>query len=157
MLYEISTYKTAMQSGFPFGVTVNNGGRDLLGDPLATLRPNLLKDPSSPNKSQPAVGVRGLQWLDPAAFAAPPRYTYGTASRTLVGVRTPGLISFDSLLAKNFQIRERWRAQFRWELFNMCNTPQFARPADTFGAGNFGIVTSAGGRRIMQLGLKLYW
>ncbi|MGH9673274.1 MAG: carboxypeptidase regulatory-like domain-containing protein [Bryobacteraceae bacterium] len=154
--WQVATMGT-LQSGFPFGVTVNNGGRDLLDDPLATPRPNLLKDPNSPNKGQPAVGVRGLQWLDPAAFATPARYTYGTASRTLVGVQTPGMVSFDSLLAKNFQIAERWRAQFRWELFNTFNTPQFARPADTLGAGNFGVVTSAGGRRIMQVSAKLYW
>ena len=42
-------------------------------------------------------------------------------------------------------------------MFNMFNTPQFGLPADVLGAGNFGIVTTAGGRRIMQFGLKLYW
>jgi hypothetical protein len=40
---------------------------------------------------------------------------------------------------------------------NTFNTPVWNQPASTLGAGNFGQVVSAGGRRIMQFGLKLYW
>jgi hypothetical protein len=66
-------------------------------------------------------------------------------------------VNFDSMVAKNFRIQERLRAQFRWEMFNMTNTPAWNRPEEVFTAGNFGTVIAAGGRRIMQLGLKLYW
>jgi hypothetical protein len=59
------------------------------------------------------------------------------------------------MLAKTFVIRERFRAQFRWEVLNMTNTPAWGQPANTLGNANFGVVTGAGGRRIMQLGLKL--
>jgi hypothetical protein len=61
------------------------------------------------------------------------------------------------MLAKNFSLAERWRVQFRWETFNTFNTPQFGQPTQNFGGADFGLVTSAGGRRIMQFGLKLYW
>jgi hypothetical protein len=108
-------------------------------------------------KGKPAEGIRGIQWLNPAAFAIPARFTHGNSSRTLPGVLGPGSVQFDSMVAKNLRFAERWRAQFRWELFNTFNTPEFGLPAQTVGQGNFGIVTGAGGRRIMQFGLKLYW
>ena len=65
------------------------------------------------------------------------------------------MINFDWLLAKNFTVGERWRAQFRWEMFNMTNTPNWALPNDSLGGASFGVITSASSRRIMQLGLKL--
>jgi len=37
------------------------------------------------------------------------------------------------------------------------HTPQFDLPNQVLGGGEFGAVTAAGGRRIMQMGLKLYW
>ncbi len=147
-----------LQSGSPFGVTVLNGGRDVLGDASQTLRANLVSDQlASPNKGAPAAGVRGLQWLNPAAFAVPARFHYGSASRTLPTVLGPGLVNIDSMLSKSFSFAERYRLQFRWEMFNASNTPYFDLPQQSLGAGGFGVVTAAGNRRIMQMGLKLYW
>ena len=54
-------------------------------------------------------------------------------------------------------MHERWRVQFRWKALNITNTPAWSVASLELGAGTFGIVTSAGGRRIMQFGLKLYW
>jgi hypothetical protein len=101
--------------------------------------------------------VRGLNWLNPAAFTNPAPFTYGNASRTLPKVLGPPLINFDSLMAKNFRVGEHWRAQFRVEMFNMTNTPQWALPNDSLGGGSFGVITAASSRRIMQVGLKIYW
>jgi hypothetical protein len=42
-------------------------------------------------------------------------------------------------------------------MFNFTNTPQFELPAQALGSSGFGWVTSAGARRIMQLGMKMYW
>jgi hypothetical protein len=158
--WQVSTIGT-LRSGSPFGLDVLNGARVVLGDSAGgrTLRPNLLSsDLVSPEKGQPLTnGNRGLQWLNPAAFAVPAPYTLGNASRTLPGVYGPRSVLFDLMLAKNFRFRERWRFQFRWEMFNFTNTPEFSLPSQTLGATDFGWVTSAGARRIMQLGMKLYW
>jgi hypothetical protein len=148
----------ALQSGSPFGVTVLNGGRDVLGDVAQTLRSNLAGGAlGAASQGTPAVGVRGIQWLNAAAFAVPARFTYGNASRTLPGVLSPGLVNFDTMMSKNFRIRERFRLQFRWEMFNAFNTPYFGQPAQDLGGGGFGIISAAGNRRIMQFGTKLYW
>jgi hypothetical protein len=157
--WELSTLGT-IRSGAPFGVTVLNGARDILGDPATgrVLRANLVGDlTAGDNQGKPAVGVRGIQWLNPAAFAVPAQFTLGNEARTMPKVLGPGSINFDSMVGKNFSITERWRAQFRWELFNTFNTPQFGLPNQDLGGGSFGTVTGAGGRRIMQFGLKLYW
>jgi hypothetical protein len=138
-----------------------NGARDVLGDAASgrALRADLASSQlAAASQGQPAQGgIRGLVWLNPNAFAIPAAYTPGNSARTLPGVRGPGSVTFDSMLAKNFNYGERWRVQFRWELFNTFNTPQFELPAQDVGGGNFGVVTGAGGRRIMQFGLKLYW
>ena len=157
--WQVATIGT-LRAGSPFGVDVLNGARTLLLDSSGrVLRPNLVSsDLLSPRKGEPLQnGNRGLEWLNPAAFAAPAPFTLGNASRTLPGVYGPGSKQFDLMVAKNFQVRENWRAQFRWEMFNFTNTPAFDLPAQTVGTGAFGWVTSAGARRIMQLGMKLYW
>ena len=157
--WEVSLLGT-LQKGSPFGSQVLNGGRDIKGDggPESVLRPNLVKDPNLPSGVQgtPAAAVRGIQWLDLAAFAVPAKFSFGTASRTLPGVHKPGIVNFDSMLAKNFLFAEKWRAQFRWEMFNMTNTPVWGLPATSLGGPNFGIITTASSRRIMQFGLKIY-
>lgn len=153
--WQLSTL-ASLQKGSPYGVTVLNGGRDILGDTSATLRPNLIADPASPAKGTPSGSIRGLYWLEPSAFSNPSRNTYGNSARTLA-VLGPGIINFDAMLAKSFRIKERIRAQLRWELFDATNTPRFLLPEQNLGAGNFGIITTATGRRIMQFGLKLNW
>jgi hypothetical protein len=157
--WQLSTMAT-FRTGSPFGVLVLNGPRDVLGDQAdgKNLRPDIVGDPNaSVNRGQPAPGIRGIEWFNPAAFQTPARFTHGNVSRTVPGTLSPGWITFDSLVAKNFQVTERWRIQFRWELFNTFNTPEFGQPSQTLGGGGFGYVTDAGSRRIMQMGLKVYW
>ena len=57
-------------------------------------------------------------------------------------------------LSKQFRIGERFRAQFRWETFNVTNRANFQDPSDTLDKANAGTITSAGAGRQMQLGLR---
>ncbi len=157
--WEMSTLGT-FRAGAPFGLNVLNGPRDVLGDQSdgTILRPDVVGDASAGvDRGTAASGIRGLQWFNPSAFATPARFQRGNLSRTVSSVLGPGYIGFDSMVAKNFQFTDRWRAQFRWESFNTFNSPEFNLPNQTLGAGGFGLVTGAGNRRIMQMGLKLYW
>jgi len=157
--WQVSTLAT-LRSGAPFGVLVLNGPRDVLGDQAdgKNLRPDILSDPNAGvRRGAPAEGQRGIYWFNPASFQVPARFTHGNVSRTVPRVFGPGSVNFDSLVAKNFRAGERWRVQYRWETFNTFNTPEFNLPNQTLLGGGFGLVTGAGGRRIMQMGLKLYW
>ncbi len=45
-------------------------------------------------------------------------------------------------LFKNFVIKERFKAQFRFEALNAMNTPLFYGPNVSFGSSQFGKITS---------------
>ncbi|MBM3814002.1 MAG: hypothetical protein FJW20_20420 [Acidimicrobiia bacterium] len=157
--WQVSTMAT-LRAGAPFGVLVLNGPRDVLGDQAdgKNLRPDIVSDPNAQvPRGTPAPGIVGFHWFNAGAFQTPARFTHGNVSRTVPGLLGPGNVNFDSLLAKNFRVAERWRLQVRWETFNTFNTPEFDLPNQTLGGGGFGMVTGAGSRRIMQMGLKLYW
>ncbi|MBI1899294.1 MAG: carboxypeptidase regulatory-like domain-containing protein [Acidobacteria bacterium] len=148
-----------LQSGSPFGTTVVNGPRDILGDDAdgTNLRPDIVGRIELPGdqRGTPAVGQRGIQWFNPDAFAPPARFTHGNAARTIM--LGPGFVNIDSAVTKNFRFFERYRLQFRWEAFNATNTPNFGLPGSGLGSGGFGISGAGASDREMQFALKLYF
>ena len=88
----------------------------------------------------------------------PPAYTFGNVSRFLPDNRGSKYQGWDLSILKNIPIRERFRVQFRWELFNALNQVNFNTPGNTtFGQPAFGTITGAEAARIMQFGLKFYY
>jgi len=55
----------------------------------------------------------------------------------------PGAKIVDFSLFKNFQIHERVKLQFRSEMYNLFNTPQFARPNGGLNTGGSFLPTRA--------------
>jgi hypothetical protein len=116
------------------------------------------------------IGVGALsnptvhQWYNLAAYASPGAYIYGNEGRnSLYG---PGTKQVDLSAFKNFQFTsdQALRMQFRAEIFNILNTPQFNNPGTSIGSATAGTITSAGNpplfqrtSREIQLALKLYW
>jgi len=99
-------------------------------------------------------------WFNQAAFADPPPYSYGNSGRFLPDVRGPGYYIWDISILKNFPINERFRLQFRTEMFNAFNRTNFRDPtggAAQFGRPNFGVITASFPARVIQLALKLYY
>jgi outer membrane receptor protein involved in Fe transport len=97
------------------------------------------------------------RWFDTAAYAVPTPARLGTCGRnTLTG---PGLVNFDFALARAFEyFGENRRLEFRWEMFNMFNTPQFGLPGNNRSSGDVGRISSlAGDPRVMQFALKFYF
>ena len=74
---------------------------------------------------------------------------------------SPGAAIVDFAMMKNFQPLDRLRIQFRAELFNSLNHPNFNVPNTSFGAAAFGtitsIITTPAPGRVIQLGLKAYF
>jgi hypothetical protein len=150
------------QSGSPFSV---NSGTNTEGSGGGTQRANLIGNPSVSNPG-PSL------WFNPAAFAAPAAYTYGNSGRNiLVG---PGTNQIDLSLFKIVPLpwREGMRVEFRAEVFNLLNHPQFDNPnesgatagAATIGVAGAGTLTYAGNpaffqrtSREIQLAMKLYF
>ena len=132
-----------LSNGIPFDITnssarSNTGGSD---------RPNVVGNPTTGFTQSPSA------WFNVTAFAAQPLYTYGNLGRNVL--HAPGRTSLDLAIHREFVPREGMRLQFRFETFNLTNTPPFAAPAAGFGAANFGTITSAGLPRNVQVALKL--
>jgi hypothetical protein len=143
------------QSGFPLpiGASPNNtNNRGFTNSRIFGARPDLVSDP------QVTTGTRGQrieQWIQPGAFKTVAPFTYGNAPRLLNGVRGDGIKNFDLSIIKHFRIREQMNVEFRAEMFNIFNRPQFALPNIQFGSATFGRITSTvGPPRYMQMALK---
>ena len=129
---------TAIQSGVSLspGLSVTNQG-------LAT-RPNLTGTLSYPKTPQ--------EWFNTAAFSAPGYGYFGNAANG--SITGPGLVTFDMALYKDFRFGEHQAIEFRGELFNIFNHTNFSGIQTTFGASNFGEVTSALDPRIVEFALR---
>ncbi len=112
-------------SGNPFTVYL---GFDQAGTQQANgERPNLLPG-FSPN---PVTGDPS-HWINMAAFGVPTVGTFGNLGRdTLIG---PGITNLDYSMAKTMKVRrisELAALQFRAEIFNILNHPNFGLPQQT--------------------------
>ncbi len=67
----------------------------------------------------------------------------------------PGAWNLDASIFRNFEIKERWKLQFRGEAFSVVNTPRWNDPNTDINSSNFGKITGAGGARSIQLSAKL--
>jgi hypothetical protein len=116
--------------------------------------------------SHSVVNAQPVQWLNPAAFAAPPAGTYGTIRRGMI--YGPGFGSVDVSVIKDIPIKERLRAQFHLDIFNLFNRTNFGGPGTTVGSSSFGKLSSTTGGSgapgigpgepfNMQLALKVLW
>jgi hypothetical protein len=178
-------------SGLPFSVVISGDPLKLgNGDPFG--RPDRLSGPGCDNPVNPGnpdqyikIGCFGLPMAVPSIAGVCQTYGFdptttppnpgipGTCANLLGNsgrnqLTGPGVINVDMSLFKNMKfkrISENFNAQFRVEVFNILNHPNFAPPVDTnilfdnTGAPQpAGIITSTQTTsRQIQLALKLTW
>jgi hypothetical protein len=96
------------------------------------------------------------EWINVAAFQTPALDTFGDLGRN--SLRSDWNKNLDLSIFRQFPITERFRMEFRFETFNLTNTPVWAIPVTSLEAPNFGTVThTANVPRQLQFGLKLYF
>ena len=115
------------------------------------------------------AGQSVSHFYNAAAFTNPPVVTQvGQTNYAPLGggntqVSGPSFHRFDFSLFKSFPITERKRFEFRFEAFNLTNTPNFALPSQLnfLDTVNFGKITSTvdnpNDPRELQLALKFYF
>jgi hypothetical protein len=152
-----------LQSGFPLTPQLSYNPSNN-GDTRNPVRPFL-----NPNFKGPLVLGNPNQWFNPQAFLAPPSNSgfYGNAGRDIIP--GPGLATWDFSVLKDTTISERFRLQFRAEIFNLLNRANFntpnlilftppTAPNPTGVSGTAGAITSTSTTaREVQFGLKLLW
>ena len=131
------------RSGVLFTPTVS---RDVANTGVANQRPDRI---GSGKLDNPTLD----KWFDVSAFKVAQNFTYGNSGSRIL---SPDIIrTIDMSLFKNFQVTETSRLQFRWEVFNLPNTPSFAAPnsvVDTAAAGK--VTATSTDPRQMQVALK---
>jgi Carboxypeptidase regulatory-like domain/TonB-dependent Receptor Plug Domain len=153
----------SIQSGTPFTVLVS-------GDPLGENNTDPFQYPDLTNKpgcDNPVNPQNANGYIKLQCFALPTGNRLGTSGRN--GLIGPGLIDMDFSLFKNIpitKISESFKAQFRTEVFNIFNRPNFTSPNDNRAimdptgqvSGNAGVftLTNTTSRQI-QFALKLTW
>ena len=139
-----------LQSGSPFTVNLATDNANN-GQPTPSQRPNYVCDPNNGPKTT-------AQWFTTSCFATPQPLAYGTAGRdSVIG---PGTNNFDATFQKDFSLRESVTLQFRADMFDFFNHPNFKQPNRTFQAPSaspftFGTISGANDPRIMQFSLRL--
>lgn len=135
------------QSGYPFTVSANSTTNNGTGG-----RPDRLCNGSL---NSPTLNA----WFDISCFASPSPFTYGTSGRNIL--RADPMTNFDAGLYRNFRISklgEGGQLQFRAELFNLFNHPNFGLPGRNINTvATRGVVVRANDARLLQFGLKLYF
>jgi hypothetical protein len=117
----------AWHTGIPF--SLGEGDQADLGNNFDNVRPNLVSN------CDVYANQNVHQWYNPACFAASPYGTIGNLGRNIL--YGPGFVNTDFGLLKNTKINERMTLQFRAELFNIFNHPNFNFPATgAFNAGS---------------------
>ncbi|MBI3683163.1 MAG: TonB-dependent receptor, partial [Acidobacteria bacterium] len=135
------------QTGMPFtpvlGTSVSNAG----GSRPDRLGKGTLDNPDPARWFDTSFNAPGSAW------GVPQQFTFGNSARNVL--YGPGRVNFDWSLFKDFSWSERWHLQFRAELFNLFNTPQFDLPNASVGTPAAGrITTIVGNPRQVQLGLR---
>jgi hypothetical protein len=148
-LNAVAIYRT----GFPIAITQNQNFNSAFGYPGQ--RPNFTG--VSP-KVGGSLNSKLNQFINPAAFSEAPEFTFGNVSRFL-SMRGPDEDQWDMSLFKTANIyKEILKAQFRFEAFNVFNTPEFNGPNNAFGTSNFGQITSqANTARQLQIAVRFMW
>jgi hypothetical protein len=129
------------QSGSPFTVTtgVDNALSGMGGQRAVQILDDVSGDGSVNN------------YLNAAAFTSPAPGTYSTLKpNAFFG---PSRFQNDMALSRTFTMASH-TLQFRWEVFNVLNTPSFNNPTAALNSTNFGRILTAGDPRIMQFALK---
>jgi hypothetical protein len=111
-------------------------------------RANVVANPNLPSGQRTVT-----EWFNTAAFAQPANLTFGNEGVGIV--RAPGMVDFDLSLARMFRITEKIRAELRGEFFNTFNHTNLGLPGLTFGASTFGVISSSGPGRQIELGARL--
>ena len=144
---------TQMRSGLSVNVTC---GCDSMLIGSASSRANVVTG----TPVRPVVVDIPNAQINIAAFKAPPIGTWGNAGRNIL--KGPAAYNWDFSLFKDFRVTEKQTLQFRAEMYNLFNTPQFGIPGASLNApvnfgrstGTISTVSGFGTNRQIQLALR---
>jgi hypothetical protein len=148
--WQLSSLVSA-QTGHYFTVTVPNARTRLGATCIGNWWPDRIADPTLETRTAD-------RWFDQAAFILPRdsagNWRIGNAGRAILS--SDGPFNLDFGLMKAFPLTESVRLQFRWETFNLTNTPTLGDPNSNIESPDFAISRgTVSTPRQMQFALRL--
>jgi hypothetical protein len=137
---------SSFQTGQPFSVTYTAPGTPVgLVSGRANVVPGVSLYPRHKTKAE---------WFNPAAFTAPPNFTYGTSGYDMLW--GPHFQNWDMNLQKNVAWREQYNLQLRVDAFNVFNHPNFGVPSSAVSnPSSIGVISSqVGENRTIEFAAK---
>lgn len=146
--WQLDTVVT-LQTGSPFDITTSKGvnAAGTVVNAQFTNRVNLIA---------PVKYTKTLhQWFDPSSFGLPlvnaDGYPVAPGTLRRNTMHGPGYHAADATLFKSFNLPKKARFEFRFQVYNISNTPQFTNPNGNFDSGtknsdafsNFGAINYA--------------
>jgi hypothetical protein len=143
----------SLESGFPISLSTSTNSTQIF---TRTQRPSVgTGDPETDGGRTDRIAPPNV-WLNPAAYATPANFTFGTVPRTIGSVRTPHRNNWDFVAAKNVRLGGNRRGQIKLEIMNLTNTVKVRGPVTTVGSTTFGqIRTQSGFMRLTQLMFRM--
>jgi hypothetical protein len=126
----------SIRSGLPLNVTVTRATTALPDGNNTNQQPNLVPGVSI----IPPGGQTINEWINPAAFSVPAKDTWGDAGTDIV--RGPGLLQFDTAVARTIHLTEHTSLMLRMEVFNVFNHPELGNPNVNLSSSLFGRITA---------------
>jgi hypothetical protein len=135
--------QNVVQARSALPVDVYDSNFFIIGSNDANVRPDVLSGVPFYLRGQQYPGGKAI---NPGAFTAPPTDSNGIPLRqgTLGrnALRGFGATQWDFAVHRDFSLSESWKLQFRAELFNLFNHPNFGSPVGDLGnASQFGQAT----------------
>ncbi len=136
-----------VQSGMPIAITQATNNNAFAG--FALQRPNIVGNPNLPASQRTPA-----HFIDTAAFETAPQFTIGNGSRN--PARGPAFRNLDLALSKHIHLPGETDLEIRAEVYDVMNTPEFAKPNGSFGSAAFGSITSTvTDPRVAQFALRI--
>src|SRR5262249_7480382 len=139
------------QSGPPLAITT-----ELALPGIGGIRPNRVSDQYFINNDRSSFDPNKDQYLNPAAFAAPPPYTFCHAPAGIAQARAFGIRTWDAALQKSIPFTEHIRLALKAEFFNVLNITNLGPPVTDINNPSFGYIFSALPARTGQVSATLH-
>jgi len=135
------------------GLASDAAGLGILGPSAASLRPNMVLNPSA-GYGQVQLRKR-LHWFNQTAFIAPSPSSFQVGNEKRNPMVGPGFNRMDVGLFRNFKIYRSVTFQLRGEGFNIMNHTNWGTVGTTSTSSTFGTVTATRDPRILQVAGKI--
>jgi hypothetical protein len=134
---------TTIQSGPPVTVITQTNNCNCFS--AGAQRPNVS---GTVTFASPGVAA----WFNTAAFSQPATFTFGNEGVGII--RAVGIMNTDLSVIRSFKTTEKSHLELRGEFFNATNHTNLGLPGLTYGSSTFGVVSSAGAARTVEIGVR---